>query len=60
MKQLIPKPAENRSKTAALAFGLHGISRLLILTGWALQVAAQSACRLARMADRSAARVKAS
>ena len=59
MKQLIPKPARNRRKAVALAFGLHGISRLLMLTGWIIQVAAGCAYRLAAVADRSAARIKA-
>jgi len=59
MKQLIPKPARIRSRAVALAFGLHGISRLLRLAGWTIQVAAGSAYRLAAAAERSATRIKA-
>jgi hypothetical protein len=59
MKQLIPKPARNRPKAAALAFGLRGLSRLLMLIGWALHLAARGAYHLAAAADRSAARISA-
>jgi len=59
VKQLTPKPSSNRSKAAAMAFGLHAVSRLLMFTGWAIHLVARFAYRLATTAERAAQRIKA-
>jgi len=57
MKKLAPKPAKNRAE-AAFTFGLRGLRRMLIVTGWVLQLASLGARRLADLAGRSAARIR--